>query len=57
MMVGLLINYRFKLSRLREECRQLVTNLLESRLGKPPKMQTGDFPSLLQSEFHAVTYG
>ena len=36
-MAGLLVVYRFKLCRLREECRRLVTNLLESRLGKAPK--------------------
>lgn len=39
-MAGLLIVYRFKLSRLREECRRLVTILLESRLGKPPNTET-----------------
>ena len=31
----LLVVYRRKLNRLREECRQLLTRLLESRLGKP----------------------
>ncbi len=33
--VGLRMIYRTKLDRRREECRQLVTRLLESRLGKP----------------------
>jgi hypothetical protein len=33
--VGLGMVYRKKLDRHREECRQLVMNLLESRLGKP----------------------
>jgi hypothetical protein len=32
---SLLAGYRKKLNRLREECRQLVTRLLESHLGKP----------------------
>ena len=32
---GLLMEYRKKLNRLREECRQLVTKLLDSRLGTP----------------------
>jgi len=33
--VGLLATYRKELSRLREECRRLSAELLESRLGKP----------------------
>ena len=33
--MGLRIVYRKKLDRLREECRQLVATLLESRLSKP----------------------
>jgi hypothetical protein len=33
--VGLELFYRWKLDQRREECRQLVTKLLESRLGKP----------------------
>lgn len=33
--VGLRMVYRMKLDQRREECRQLVTKLLESRLGKP----------------------
>lgn len=33
--VGLRMVYRLKLDQRREECRQLVTRLLESRLGKP----------------------
>lgn len=33
--VGLRLIYRMKLDQRREECRQLVTSLLESRLGKP----------------------
>ena len=33
--MGLGMVYRMKLDQRREECRQLVTNLLESRLGKP----------------------
>lgn len=32
---GLLTVYRRKLNRLRDECRQLITRLLESHLGKP----------------------
>jgi hypothetical protein len=32
---GLLMGYRKKLKRLREECRQLATGLLEPRLAKP----------------------
>ena len=35
---GLGMIYRRKLNRRREECRQLVTKLLESRLGKPATM-------------------
>jgi hypothetical protein len=34
-LAGLLTVYRKKLKRLRKECLQLVTTLLESRLGKP----------------------
>ncbi len=34
-LAGLLMGYRKKLKRLREECRQLVTRVLEPRLGKP----------------------
>ncbi len=34
-LVGLGIVYRLRLDQRREECRQLVTRLLESRLGKP----------------------
>jgi hypothetical protein len=33
--IGLGMVYRNKLNQRREECRQLVTKLLESRLGKP----------------------
>ena len=33
--LGLRMIYRLRLDRRREECRQLVTKLLESRLGKP----------------------
>lgn len=33
--VGLRLVYRLKLDQRREECRQLVTKLLESRLGRP----------------------
>ena len=33
--VGLGMIYRLKLDRRREECREIVTRLLESRLGKP----------------------
>jgi len=33
--IGLGLVYRWKLNQKREECRQLVTKLLESRLGKP----------------------
>jgi len=36
MMAGLSFLYRFRLSRLREECRLLVVDLLKSRLGEPP---------------------
>jgi hypothetical protein len=32
---GLLMVYRRKLNRLRSQCRQLITRLLESHLGKP----------------------
>jgi hypothetical protein len=34
-LVGLAMIYRAKLDRQREECRQLIARLLESRLGKP----------------------
>jgi hypothetical protein len=34
--VGLWMFYRWKLDLWREECRQTVTKLLESRMGKPP---------------------
>jgi hypothetical protein len=33
--IGLALVYRQKLNQRREECRQLVSRLLESRLGKP----------------------
>jgi hypothetical protein len=33
--VGLELFYRWRLDQQREECRQLITRLLESRLGKP----------------------
>lgn len=32
---GLLMGYRVKLKRLRDQCRRLVTHVLESRLGTP----------------------
>jgi len=39
---GLGLIYRLKLDRRREECRQIVTRLLQSRLGKPLTMSLGD---------------
>ncbi len=39
---GLGMVYRKKLDRRREECRQLVARLLESRLGKPVTTPSGD---------------
>jgi hypothetical protein len=39
---GLGIVYRWKLDQRREECRQLVARLLESRLGKPVTTPSGD---------------
>jgi uncharacterized BrkB/YihY/UPF0761 family membrane protein len=45
---GLGMVYRWKLDRRREECRQIVTKLLESRLGKPattPLRDTGTIVS------------
>ena len=38
---GLWGAYRAELDRRREECRRLVTTLLETRLGKPQTMQVG----------------
>ncbi len=32
--LGLLVNYRRELNRLSEECRQLITKVMESRLGR-----------------------
>ena len=40
--VGLGMVYRWKLDQRREECRQLVARLLESRLGKPVTASSGD---------------
>lgn len=40
--VGLGMLYRMKLDHRREECRQLITKLLESRLGKPITMSLRD---------------
>ena len=40
--VGLGMVYRWKLDQRREECRQLVARLLESRLGKPVTISSGD---------------
>jgi hypothetical protein len=41
---GLGMVYRLKLDRRREECRQIVTRLLESRLGKPATTPWRDDP-------------
>ena len=40
--VGLGMVYRWKLDQRREECRQRVARLLESRLGKPVTIPSGD---------------
>ena len=42
--IGLGMVYRKKLNHQREECRQLVTRLLESRLGKPATTPVRDNP-------------
>jgi len=43
--VGLLLSYRNKLNLLREECRGLVTKLLESHLGQPHIKPLGGSPA------------
>ena len=43
--VGLGMVYRWRLDQRREECRQLVARLLESRLGKPVITPSGNNPA------------
>jgi uncharacterized membrane protein YccC len=56
--VGLWIVYRWKLDLRREECRQMVAKLLESRLGKPAgKDNTHRLDKLIETAQESSTGG
>jgi hypothetical protein len=54
--MGLGLVYRMKLDRHREECRQLIARLLESRLGKPVTTPWQDIRDNRASEGNGRTF-